>query len=120
MAGELSISLSITANKAPTMVNDGVAYGFAQDMAGKYKEETIQTFTVTPAAFRIGSITTPGYVAVRNTGNANNLLISNGSGGAPVISIPPQGACLFPSATTTLFGAASSGTIDAKLTTFEQ
>jgi len=120
MAGEINISVSVIVNKAPTLVNEGVSYGFAQDMAGKYKEETIQTFTTTPAAFRIGSITAVGYVVVKNTAvSGGNLLVSNGSGGAAVPSIPPGGVAMFPSATNTLFGAASAGTIDAKLTVFE-
>lgn len=119
MPGELQISFNITANKLPTMINDNAGASVVQDMAGKYKEETVQTFTATPTAFRIGSVGTVGYVVVRHTGASNILNISNGSGGAPVPGIPPGGVALFPSATNTLFGAASSGSIDAKITTFE-
>ncbi len=119
MAGELNVSVSISASKAPTLVNDTVAYGVPQDMAGVYKEETVQPFTVTPSAFRLGSITNVGYVVIKNTGASNNLLVSNGSGGAPVVSIPPGGVALFPSASNTLFGAASTATVVAHITIYE-
>jgi len=119
MANELNVAVSISASNATTLINDAVAYQVAQNMAGKYKEESVQTFTATPIAFRIGSITNVGYVVIKNTAASYNLLVSNGAGGAPVISIPPGGACLFSSATNTLFGAASAGTVDAVISVYE-
>lgn len=119
MAGELQVSMSITANKTGGPTNFASGSNYQADMAGKYAEKTIQTFTTTPTAIRIGSTTNVGYVVLKHQGNANNLLVRAGSGGADVVGVTPGNGAMFQSATNTLFGSASSGTIDVEVTTFE-
>ena len=73
MANELSIQLTFSANKTPTMLNIGQSYTLQMNISGGDFIQDTQTFTTTPSALAISPVTSVGYVCIRNTASAASL-----------------------------------------------
>lgn len=88
---------------------DSTGLGFSGvllDVSGTDFDWKSQTVTTSAVLLGIGAITTPGYILIKNiatAGGTNYVEVRDGSGGADVVKIRPQGIALFEAASATLY-----------------
>jgi hypothetical protein len=99
MANEITITASISGYK-PSVMLQAVSMAIANinySMAGTHWiENAVAIDHVTPTAIPLGSIANCGFAAFFNTDTVNYCTIRNGSAGADVGQIPPQGYAIMP------------------------
>lgn len=108
MAGELTLSVALRFAKGNRLIDTSsmALNALAIDVAGTDFIRFSQVVSLTPAALEIGSITTPGYVVMKNieTYNASNYVtVRNGVSGADVPKLFGGDLAVFRASAATMF-----------------
>lgn len=111
MASEITISALLSFLKGGRKAELGDV-AFQVTMTGTDYVHATQSIATSATAISIGSITTCGWIAIRNKDATNYITIRAGSGGADVIKIKPGETQVFRLATNTPYAVANSAAVE--------